>query len=125
MRYLTLEQREALQRQMSERISLLRKEIASALERSGGAGTAGLANHLEEIDDEAVADLETSIEVAEIERDVRELRRTKDALKRLHTPDFGICIDCGAEIPYARLAAEPAATRCLSCQTAAERARAH
>lgn len=124
MRYLTLEQREALQKRLSEREAALRGEIASALRRSGSSGAAALANHLDEIDDEAVADLETSIEVAEIERDVRELRRTRDALQRLHTPDFGICIACGAEVPYARLAAEPTATRCFACQTAAERAHA-
>jgi RNA polymerase-binding protein DksA len=119
-----LEQREALRRRLGERASVLRDEIASALRRSGDPGAAALANHLEEIDDEAVADLETGIEIAEIERDVRELRRAKDALRRLDTPEFGICADCGAEIPFARLAAEPIATRCLACQTKAERARA-
>jgi RNA polymerase-binding protein DksA len=122
VRYLTLEQREALQRKLSERASVLRNEIASALRRSGDPGTAALANHFEEVDDDAVADQETGIEIAEIERDARELRRTKDALRRLHTPEFGICADCRMEIPFARLAAEPAATRCLACQTTAERA---
>ena len=122
--YLTPEQLGALERQLSERTSVLRNEIAAALCRSDSLGVAGLANHLDEIDDEAVADLETSIEVAEIERDMRELRRAKDALRRLGTPGFGICIDCGAEIPFSRLAAEPTATRCFACQTIAERTRA-
>ena len=124
MRYLTLEQREALERQLRERASVLRNEIASALSRSENPDAMGLANHLEEIDDEAVADLETGIEVAEIERDVRELRRATNALGRIHTADFGLCNDCGIEIPYARLAAEPTATRCFACQTLAERAHA-
>jgi len=119
--YLTPEQLGALERQLSERTSVLRNEIAAALRRSDSPGAAGLANHLDEIDDEAVADLETSIEVAEIERDMRELRRAKDALRRLGTPGFGICFDCGAEIPFARLSAEPTATRCFACQTIAER----
>jgi len=121
---LTQEQREALARRLSERTSVLRNEIASALSRSDSPGAARLANHLEEIDDEAVADLETGIELAEIERDMRELRRAKDALRRLDTPEFGVCTDCGAEIPFARLAAEPTATRCVDCQTIAERTHA-
>lgn len=121
MRYLTLEQRESLARRLSERTSVLREEISSALRRSDSPGAAALANHFEEIDDEAVADLETSIEVAEIERDLRELRRAKQALLRLHSPEFGLCTDCGEEIPFARLAAEPSATRCMACQTLAER----
>jgi len=124
VRYLTLEQRKSLARKLSERTSVLREDISSALRRSEIPGAAALVNHFEEIDDEAVANLETSIEVAEIERDLRELRRAKQALLRLDTPDFGSCADCGEEIPFARLAAEPTATRCFACQTLAERAHA-
>lgn len=121
MRYLTIEQRESLQRQLSDRAAALRDEISAALRRSGSPGAISLANHLDEIDDEAVADLETSIEVAELERDVRELREVDSALGRLHTPDYGVCTDCGSAIPYSRLSASPSATRCLSCQRKSER----
>jgi DnaK suppressor protein len=124
MRYLTLEQREKLQRQLSDRAAQLREEIALALRGSGNAEAVALANHLDEINDDAVADLESSIDVAEIERDVGELRRVESALERLHEPEFGVCTDCGAEIPYSRLSVEPSATRCISCQTKAERPRA-
>jgi RNA polymerase-binding protein DksA len=118
---LTPEQRESLQRQLSDRAEALRGEIAAALRQSGSPEAIGLANHLHDIDDEAIADLESSIEVAEIERDLRELRGTQAALERLHTPDYGVCADCGADIPYSRLNAEPSATRCIACQTRAER----
>lgn len=33
------------------------------------------------------------------------------------------CTDCGDMIPTARLTAEPTATRCIDCQTRAERTR--
>jgi len=121
VRYLTIEQRESLQRQLSDRAAALRDEIAAALKRSGSPEAIGLANHLDEIDDEAVADLETSIEV---ERDVRELREVEAALGRLHAPDYGVCTDCGADIPYSRLSAEPSATRCVACKARAERLQA-
>jgi DnaK suppressor protein len=120
VRYLTIEQRESLQRRLGDRAAALGDEIAAALRRSGNAEAVGLANHLEEIDDEAVADLESSIDVAQLERDVRELREVEAALGRLHAPDYGICADCGAEIPYSRLIVNPSATRCISCQTKAE-----
>ena len=123
-RYLTIEQRESLQRRLSDRAAVLRGEISAALRRSGSPEAIGLANHLDEIDDEAVADLESNLEVAEIERDLGELRRTQSALQRLHTPDYGICADCGVDIPYTRLSAEPSATRCVACQTRAERSQA-
>jgi DnaK suppressor protein len=122
MRYLTLEQRESLQEQLSDRAAILRDEIAAALRLSGSPEAIGLANHLDEIDDEAVADLETSIEIAAVERDLRELREVERALKRLHEPDYGVCADCGTDIPYSRLSANPSATRCVSCQERVERA---
>ena len=37
------------------------------------------------------------------------------ALERLHTPEFGVCERCGADIPFARLAVEPTLTRCAKC----------
>ena len=49
-------------------------------------------------------------------RDASELAAIDQALQRLDTPDFGICIDCGAEIESARLLAEPTVLRCTACQ---------
>ena len=37
------------------------------------------------------------------------------ALKRLHSPEFGVCEACGADIPYRSLAADPLASRCPGC----------
>lgn len=42
-----------------------------------------------------------------------------DALARLDLGTYGRCIDCGEEIPAARLDARPTAVRCVAC---AERA---
>jgi len=122
MHYFTIEQREALQGVLRARAEAPRGEIAAALRASGTPQALGLANHLDEIDDEAVADLESSVEIAARERDVRELRATEATLARLHTPECGLCADCGVEIPYARLEANPAAPRCLPCQSRSERA---
>jgi DnaK suppressor protein len=121
MRYLTIEQRETLQAWLNFRAAVLRREIAGALRRSGSEAAISLANHLEEIRDEAVADLESSIEIAEIERDVRELREVERTRGRLHEPDYGVCADCGADIPFARLSVYPTAARCIDCQRRAER----
>jgi RNA polymerase-binding transcription factor DksA len=37
------------------------------------------------------------------------------ALKRFHTPEFGVCDACGADIPFARLQLNPQLTRCARC----------
>jgi len=38
----------------------------------------------------------------------------------VHEPDFGLCVDCEADIPFARLQANPSAKRCVACQARAE-----
>lgn len=41
------------------------------------------------------------------------------ALERLHTPEYGVCESCGADIAFSRLSADPALRRCPACQGAA------
>ena len=37
------------------------------------------------------------------------------ALERLHQPDYGVCIECGTDIGFVRLEADPAALHCRDC----------
>ena len=37
------------------------------------------------------------------------------ALARLREPDFGTCIECGKDIPFERLEADPSALHCREC----------
>ena len=37
------------------------------------------------------------------------------ALKRLHQPDYGVCIDCRRDIAFARLKADPWILHCQAC----------
>jgi len=60
--------------------------------------------------------------VAEVERDRDELRQIEAAFQRLAQGRYGQCVDCGDTIDAARLAAQPAATRCLTCQQQREHA---
>jgi DnaK suppressor protein len=48
--------------------------------------------------------------------DYQELTEVQGALERLANGTFGKCIDCGKEIPAARLAAVPWTERCLEDQ---------
>lgn len=43
------------------------------------------------------------------------------ALQRLDEGRYGVCEGCAQEIPVARLAAFPSATRCVTCKQAQER----
>jgi RNA polymerase-binding transcription factor DksA len=45
-----------------------------------------------------------------------EAENVETALERLSTGDYGKCVDCGKEIPAARLDAIPEAVRCIEDQ---------
>jgi DnaK suppressor protein len=119
MHYLTIEQRESLGAALKERGEALRDNIARIL--GGGARPRALADHREETDDDAVIDLESSLEVDSLQRNSMELREVEKAKARLHTLEYGECSDCGGDIPFTRLQANPLATRCTTCQAAFER----
>ena len=42
------------------------------------------------------------------------------ALKKIENGTYGICEDCGEEIPLVRLEALPFATQCIDCKRKAE-----
>jgi RNA polymerase-binding transcription factor DksA len=48
------------------------------------------------------------------------LRDLNDAQDKLIDGGYGICGDCGLQIAARRLAADPAASRCLACQELSE-----
>lgn len=57
----------------------------------------------------------TLSEIAQIE-----LNQIDQALLRVSSRDYGVCVNCGAEIPLPRLQAKPQAARCLECQAQLE-----
>jgi RNA polymerase-binding protein DksA len=122
MRYLTIEQRDDLRAKLQQRALELRAELAAGMGKERNGEQAGsLPRHDQETDDDAVADLETSLDAAAVERETRELREIERAIERLHSPDFGLCEDCEKDIPVARLQASLTATRCVDCQARYER----
>ncbi|MBL0942734.1 MAG: TraR/DksA family transcriptional regulator [Hydrogenophaga sp.] len=54
------------------------------------------------------------------ERETAELQAIERALERVHDGSYGLCLQCGAPIPAARLHAQPTAERCVACQARAE-----
>ncbi len=74
---------------------------------------------LDDVDRATIASQE-SIRYAEAARDNRELAEVDVALERLKAGKYGVCADCGQQIPIARLRAYPAAIRCSHCQDAYE-----
>jgi RNA polymerase-binding transcription factor DksA len=95
--------------------------------RALGAGPSALDDA--GADDVEVSDTKDAAEQAReslaaegVERVVRhELADIEAALARLASGEYGVCLDCGDDIPYARLRVQPAAARCADCQGEHER----
>ena len=99
----------------------LRGEVAAQLKTQDDPRLVGLRNRMEDTDDWAVADAMAAMDIATVSRDLSVLAEVETALARLADGTYGECIDCGIDIPYARLSAYPAAKRCVTCQETAEK----
>jgi DnaK suppressor protein len=106
--------------QIKELLELRQHELDRRLAQELGQGSraAHAREVLQQDDDDApqrAADRE--IDLAQTDREMRELGAVSRALARLAQPDYGQCADCSAAIPFDRLKAEPWAERCVACET--------
>src|SRR5262245_2574203 len=62
------------------------------------------------------------VAAAVVERRARQLDEVNRALEDIDAGRYGVCRDCGGDIPPARLKVMPFATRCVACQTSHEAA---
>jgi RNA polymerase-binding protein DksA len=109
-------QRDQLRRALDRRRETLLEELMRDAGRVRDERYGELAGPVHDLADESVAALLADLDQAELSRDVAELREIEAARKRLADGAYGICVDCGAEIGFERLHAEPAAARCVECQ---------
>ena len=114
-----------LEQMLRERQLALRGEIRETLLRSEHEHHKDLAGMVSDIGDESVANVLADLDAAAVDRDVGELREVENALLRLRWNAYGACMDCGEDIGYARLRAQPAAARCIACQERREREFVH
>jgi DnaK suppressor protein len=98
----------------------LRDETRAALPRSDNESYADIAGRVGDIGDQSLADLLLDVNLAEVTRDVLEIRAIEGALKRIALGTYGVCVSCGQPIERERLEAYPTANRCAACQRAHE-----
>jgi DnaK suppressor protein len=120
---LTEAKRLELQGRLRNRRTELLEEVQGELLRSDDERYINLAGTVHDTGEAAVADLLMDLGVANVDRHIEELRDIQRALQRMHEGSYGVCIDCGGEIPFDRLTAHPTAKRCRECQQRHERER--
>jgi DnaK suppressor protein len=113
----TEELRKRVEKRRSELVGELREDAARARDEPYSEH-AGIAP---DTGDESVATLIADLDQADLGRDLSELRAIEAARTRLSEGSYGICADCGGDIGYERLKANPSALRCIACQTLHEK----
>lgn len=69
-----------------------------------------------DIEDLASKDLGEGVDYAVLEIRYRTYKDIADAFRRLEDGTYGVCEQCGSDIPVPRLQAEPFARLCVPCQ---------
>ena len=117
MSHLTKKDRLAIRAALEEQRAKFLNGLKAAFEESGQTQFAAvLGRGSGDSADEALAVTLGNLSAARMDHEERTLQALEAAFKRVDSPDYGECEDCGANIPAARLIASPAATRCVACQ---------
>jgi|SRR5688572_29985596 len=122
---LTHDQARQLAEAIDGRRSTLIAELQQGTERVRQDEHDAIAGTVPDPGDESVAALIKDLDHADVSRDVAELRALEAARGRMQEGRYGVCIDCGVDIPFARLQAAPSAERCIECQENYEKTHAH
>jgi DnaK suppressor protein len=94
----------------------LRGEVDATRSRNAGA-PGRVSREATDRSADADAQVESDLDDAEVARDQAELNAIADALNQLDAGRYGLCKDCEEAIDPRRLAAEPFAVRCTTCQS--------
>ena len=105
-----------MRRSLLARFEELRADIVRELRKYDNEQYGEIAGAVADSGDKAVADLLVDVDLAEVNRDVAELREVEAALLRIAAGGYGTCVDCDTTIERARLEHTPSASRCIPCQ---------
>ena len=118
---LTPQQSQELGAIVDERRAALLRELGQDLDRIRTDGLDQVVGAVPDPGDESVQSLIQELDQAEASRDLSELRTLDTARARMDEGSYGICSNCGQDIGFERLRANPGAERCIRCQTQFEK----
>lgn len=105
--------------ELQQTLLSLRDRLQGQLDDQLAGGTR--AEHARDVllqdgDDAPQRDADREVDLARSDQNLQDLRAVQEALARLPTPDYGVCVDCGSGIPFGRLQHQPEVVRCVACQ---------
>jgi len=110
---LTAKQVQELKAVVERRRAALVREVGRDLERVREDGLDNIVGAVPDPGDESVQSLIQDLDQAEASRDLSELRTLDAARARMDDGSYGICTNCGQDIGFERLRANPGAERCI------------
>ena len=113
---LNIEKRAEFLIKLKQRYRDLWTDIRAEVARADAESYQDTAGETHDLGDEATADLVVDINLADVHRDIGEMREVEAAIARIVDGSYGICVDCSDDIGLPRLRANPAAARCAHCQ---------
>lgn len=120
MSHLRDDQLQAIATRLTERETELRQRVRDAKAEQADRPSAQ-GPQVEDLGEGGEERFRTGIEHVEMLRDQEELTDIAAARERIASGGYGECIDCGQEIRFERLNAQPTAIRCVGCQDAYEK----
>ena len=118
---LTPQQGQELKAIVEQRRVALLHDLGQDFDRMRTDGRDQVVGAVPDPGDESVQSLIQDLDQAEASRDLAELRTLDAAHARLDDGSYGICSNCGQDIGFERLRANPGAERCIRCQTQFEK----
>jgi RNA polymerase-binding protein DksA len=113
-------QLDTIRQLLDAREHTLREEVRAVKEAAAERPSA-IGRQAEDQVEDAEERLRTGLEHVDLQRDQQELRDIEQARDRMVDGSYGMCQDCGKEIPFERLKAQPSAKRCVGCQSIYEK----
>lgn len=117
----TRSQSQALLQLIDARAADLREKIRSTLPKPADETTLERTGLAQDQVDLATTTAEDELNHTMHERYLQELRQVEAARERAVNGLLDCCAECGGEIGYERLRAQPFAVRCVDCQSRHER----
>lgn len=108
---------EAVKRELEAK----RQELLDGVVRAKALGQVEGENGVPDIADRATSAFQREFSVSLTENEVKLIKLIDEALERIATGKYGICVHCGNPIEEARLKAVPWARHCLACQELQDR----
>ena len=118
---MTQEDLQALARALGARAALLCGEVSGKLEQAAVDSMSGRGGT--DSGEQSFAASESGIDLAEADRDLKELAAINAALAAIDAGTYGTCASCGQDVGEARLRVQPLALRCIACQSRDEQQR--